>query len=99
MVTALTGSTYRLSFPLEKQYTDMKLDGSDAPIQGALSGARATLSIKPENRQRLLTVKKLNGMVLNQGVLILSSDGLSITAETWRPEAPSVKNRLVYEKR
>lgn len=48
--------------------------------------------------QRLLTVQKLNGTVVTQGGLILSSDGRSITEETWKPGAPKAKTRLVYEK-
>jgi hypothetical protein len=72
---------------------------TDAPMHGTLGGARVTLSIKPETAQRLLTVQKLNGEVVSQGMLILSSDGLSITEETWKPEAPTPKARLVYEKR
>jgi len=98
MVTALVGSTLRLSFPREKQYTDAKLDGSDAPTQGIADGARVTLSVKPEGSRKLLTVQKLNGAALYHGTLILSSDGRSITEETWKPEAPTMKSRLVYEK-
>jgi hypothetical protein len=98
MVTALTGSVLRLSFPREKQYTDMKLDGTDAVTHGTASGDRVTLSAKPEGAQKILTTLKLNGTVVNQGVLLLSSDGRSITEETWRPDAPSVKTILVYEK-
>jgi hypothetical protein len=99
MVTALTGSMLHLSFPREKQYTDMKLDGTDAPTYGAFNGARVTLSVKPESSQKLLTVQKLNGKIVNEGALILSSDGQSITEETWSPESPTTKSRLVYEKR
>jgi hypothetical protein len=98
MVTMLANSTLRLSFPREKQYTDAKLDGSDAPTHGIANGARITLSVTPEEPQKLLTLQKLNGVVLNAGNLILSSDGRSITEETWKPDAPKVKSRLVYEK-
>jgi len=98
MVTALANSTLRLSFPREKQYTDAKLDGSDAPTHGVPSGAKITLSVTPEGSQKLLTVQKLNGTILNNGTLTLSSDGRSITEETWKPDAPKVKSRLVYEK-
>jgi hypothetical protein len=98
MVTALAGSTLRLSFPMEMQYTDMKLDGTDALTHGAVNGARVTLSVKPDGMRRLLTAQKLNGTVVNQGMLILSSDGRNLTEETWKPEAPNVKSRLVYEK-
>ena len=99
LVTALKGPIFHLSFPMEKQYTDARLDGSESLIHGTYSGTQATLSLKPETSQRLLTVEKLNGLVLNDGVMILSSDGQSITEETWKPEAAAVKTRLVYEKR
>jgi hypothetical protein len=98
MVMALVGSTLRLSFPREKQYTNAKLDGSDSPTQGIAGGARVTLSVKPEGSRKLLTVQKLNGTVLYHGTLILSSDGRNITEETWKPEAPTMKSRLVYDK-
>jgi hypothetical protein len=98
MVTALAGSTLRLSFPIEKQYTDVKLDGTDSLTYGTANGVRVTLSAKPQGPQMLLTVQKLNGTVVNQGMLILSSDGLSITEETWRPDAPAENTKLVYDK-
>ena len=98
MTTGLKESMFHLGFPLEKQCTDMKLDGSDAQTHGTAIGVPATLSVKPETPQRLLTVQKLNGNVVTQGVLILSSDGRSITEQTWKPEAPASKTRLIYEK-
>jgi hypothetical protein len=98
MVTALTGSTLHLSFPVEKEYTDIKLDGTDAPTHGAFNGARVTLSVKPESSQRLLTIQKLDGKTVNEGALVLSSDGQRITEETWSPASPATKSRLVYEK-
>jgi hypothetical protein len=98
MVTVLANSTLHLSFPREKQYTEARLDGSDAPTHGVAEGARITLSVTPEGSQKLLTVQKLNGTVLNNGTLMLSSDGRSITEETWKADAPKVKSRLVYEK-
>jgi len=98
LVTAVNGTTFHLGFPTEKQYADMKLDGTEAPIHGTYSGARATLAIKAETAQRLLTVEKLNDVVVTNGTLILSSDGRSITEETWKPGAPKIKTRLVYER-
>jgi hypothetical protein len=98
LVTAVNGTTFHLGFPVEQQYADMKLDGAEAPIHGTYSGVRATLSVKAETGQRLLIVEKLNGAVMTNGTLILSSDGRSITEETWKPGAPKIKTRLVYEK-
>ncbi len=98
LMTALKGSMFYLGFPLEKQYTEMKLDGSDAQTHGTAAGVQATLSVTPATPQKLFTVQKRNGIVVTQGVLILSSDGRSITEETWKPDAPASKTRLVYEK-
>ena len=98
LVTSLRGSIFHLGFPSEKQYTDTKLDGTDAPTHSELGGSVASLSVKPESSQQLLTTQKLNGTVVKLGVLILSSDGRSITEETWKPGAPMVKSRIVYDK-
>lgn len=98
MMTAVNAGTIHLSFPLENQHSDARLDGSESLIHGTYSGIRATLSVKSEAARRLRTVEKLNGAVVNHGVLILSSDGRSITQQTWKPSAPAVKTILVYEK-
>lgn len=97
-VTGLKEGFFHLSFPMQKQYADVKLGGMEAPIHGTYNGARATLSLKAETAQRLVTTEKLNGVVVKTGMLILSSDGRSITEETWNPGSPTIKTRLVYEK-
>ena len=53
MTTALKESIFHLGFPLEKQYTDMKLDGSEAQTHGTAIGVKVMLPVMPETSQRL----------------------------------------------
>jgi len=42
--------------------------------------------------------KKLNGRILTAGLLRLSEEGQTLTETYWRPENPSLKAVLLYEK-
>ncbi len=98
MVTTLTGSILRIAFPGAKQYTDINLDGTDAPTQTGVAGARFTLSAKPESSLKLLTTKKRDGVTVNQGVLIMSPDGQSLIEQYWAPDHPTAKATKVYDR-
>jgi hypothetical protein len=98
LITSVNGAGLYLSFPTEKEYVDLPLDGSEAPLHGTYTGARATLSAKPESAGQILILEKVNGVIVKNGTLTLSPDGQAITEETWRLDSPAVKTRLVYEK-
>jgi hypothetical protein len=98
IITNLEGGTFRLAFPAQKQYTDMKLDGSEAITHGVSSGAQFTMSVRTEGPLKLLTVQKLKGTIVNLGALMLSPDGRTLVEESWRPQSPQTKTMLVYEK-
>ena len=98
MVTTLTGSTFRVVFPDAKQFTDMKIDGTDTPIQGLRSGSKVTNAAKMESPLKISTIQKINGVTTKEGSLELSPDGKMLIQETWRPGSPSVRSRLVFDR-
>jgi hypothetical protein len=98
METVLTASTFTVVFPDQKQHTDMNLDGTDAKIQGLPPGSKVTIAVKLEGPTRMLTVQKIDGVVVKQGTLQVSADGNTLIQETWRPGEPSVMRRLVFER-
>ena len=94
LIIAKTGPILSLSFPVNEQHTDVPLNGTDAPIQGIATGVHATLSALPRGNRELLTEQKLDGRIVRDGTLTLTPDGHTLIQETWRPENPSVKERL-----
>ena len=98
MVTTLTSSTFRVAFPDIKQFTDMKIDGTDTPIQGLASGSKVTNAAKMESPLKMSTIQKIDGVTTKQGSLELSPDGKTLIQETWRTGSPSVRSRLVFDR-
>jgi hypothetical protein len=98
LVIVETGPILRVSFPDKKQHTDIPLNGTDAPIQGITPGVHATLSAVPRGERELHTEQKLDGRVVRDSTLTLTPDGHTLIQETWRPENPSIKERLVYQR-
>jgi hypothetical protein len=80
------------------QYADVTLDGSDSAMHGTGIPNGTTLAIKPNGAYELLTTKKADGRVINQGSLRLSADGRTLTEEYWPPSRPDEKAVLVYDK-
>jgi hypothetical protein len=99
MVTTLDGPTLRIAFPLSNQYTDMRLDGTDATLHDPSSHTRVTFSVKSNGALQLITTKKVNGAIVSEGTLTLSEDGHTLVEEWWGPGNPAVKGHKVYEKR
>jgi hypothetical protein len=97
MVTSVLGSVLRVEFPLAQQYTEMNLDGSDALTHGRVP-AGATMSAKPDGPLRVVTVRKLKGVVVSNGTLMMSPDGRTLVYEWWKPDHPALKGRQVYER-
>jgi hypothetical protein len=57
-----------------------------------------TVAIRPNGAYELLTTKKADGRVINQGSLRLSADGRTLVEEYWSPSRPEEKTVLVYDK-
>lgn len=98
LVLALNGRSLRISFAESGQYIDSPLDGSDAPVHGPGVPEGLTMAVTPHGSREFLTLKKMEGQIINQGSLRLSADGRILMEEYWNPKTPEQKARLVYEK-
>jgi hypothetical protein len=98
LVSKLTERSFHMAFADGRQYMDPALDGSDAPVYGPNVPQGLTIAINAHGPLEFLTVQKLGGRVINQGVLKLSVDGRTLTDEYWTPDRPDLKATIVYEK-
>ena len=98
MVTKLSGSTLRISYPKEQLFTDVPLNGSYAAMHGVTTGLKITLSAKPDGELRILTGEKTDGTLDTEGDLLLSPDGKVLIREIWRPGMPESKAISVYDR-
>ena len=97
IVTGLKGSVLHIAFPTAKQYSDIPLGGTDAPIMG-VDFAKATLSALPKGNHQFFITKKVDGSILQDGTLTLSDDCQTLILETWNPRNPSAKDKDIYNK-
>jgi hypothetical protein len=99
-VLLLTLSDHKLhyAFPEKSQYSDLTLDGSDAAVNGSGVAPGSTMAMKYSKPQELLVTKKLNGQIVNLGILRISTDGHTLTETYWRPQNPEEKAVIVYER-
>jgi len=98
LVLEVKGSTLHLALLEAGQYTDAKLDGSDSAMHGPGLPKGMSVAIRPNGEYELLTTKKVDGRVINQGSLKLSANGLTLVEEYWSPSRPDEKAVLVYDK-
>ena len=89
-VLLLTLSDHKLhyAFPEKSQYSDLTLDGSDAAVNGPGVTPGSTMAMKYSKPQGSLVTKKLNGQIVNLGILRISTDGHTLTETYWRPQNP-----------
>lgn len=97
MITSLTEKGFHIAFPLETQYTDMTLDGVYAKVHGKVPTG-ATMALTPDGPLRFKVSRKLDGIEIAQGVLMLRPDGQLLVYEWWKPERPDLKGREVYSR-
>jgi hypothetical protein len=97
LVLALKDGRLHFAFPESGQYSDLTLDGSDAIMHGLGVHAGQTMAMKPRGSRELLTLKKVQGKIVNQGSLRVSADGRILVEEYWRPGS-NEKAVLVYDK-
>lgn len=98
LVLALNERSLHIAFSENGQYMDPPLDGTDAPCHGPSVPQNLTIAIKPNGPREFLTLRKLDGKVVNQGFLRLSVDGRTLVEEYWPPSRPDEKATLVYER-
>jgi hypothetical protein len=99
LVLKLTERSFHMAFADGRQYMDPPLDGSDAPVHGPNVPQGLTIAIRSNGPLEFLTVQKIGGRIINQGVLRLSADGRTLTDEYWTPDRPDLKAARVYEKK
>jgi hypothetical protein len=99
MTLRLESQTLHIVYSRGGQYIDAPLDGADAPVRGPHAPEGTTYSVRLAGRREFLTLTKHNGKALTQGSLELSRDGKIISESWWKPDQPTGKGTLVYEKR
>jgi hypothetical protein len=94
---ALRGDTLHLVHLETGLYADIRLDGSDAPVQGESVLLGTTIGLKPSGSHEFLIRQKVQGRIVNEGSLKLSGDGQALIEEYWVPGS-NQKSMLVYER-
>jgi hypothetical protein len=94
----LTLDKQALHLVIGNQYMDPPLTGIDALCRGPFVPEGLTMAIRPNGPHEFLTLRKIDGKVVNQGSLRLSTDHRTLIEEYWRPGKPDEKATLVYEK-
>ena len=95
----LDNQTLHMAYPSAGVYVDASFNGADAPVRGPRASGLATYSVRLAGRRKIITLAKLNGKAMTQGILELSRDGRMITVSWWNPSRPNDKGTLVYEKK
>jgi hypothetical protein len=94
----LTLNKQALHVALGNQYMDPPLTGIDAPCHGPFVPQGLTMAIRPNGPREFLTLRKIDGKIVNQGLLRLNPDEHTLLEEYWPPGRPDEKATLVYEK-
>jgi hypothetical protein len=98
MALRLDNKSLHIAFVESGQFSDLPLDGSDATMHGPGVSQGVTMAIKPRGSREFITLRKFNGQIINEGSLKLSGDGRTLVEEYWRPDRPSERAVLVYER-
>jgi hypothetical protein len=95
---AVDGQRLHLEYPESGQYSDSPLDGSVVPIHGMHVRPGSAISVKAISPQEFQTQLMWSGQVIRKGTLVIGEDGRTLLQESWVPENPDEKDRLVYDK-
>jgi hypothetical protein len=98
LVLTLNKQALHIALSGSGQYMDPPLNGTDAPCHGPFVPQGLTLAIRPNGPREFLTLRKMDGKIVNQGSLRLSADGHTLIEEYWPPSRPDERATLVYEK-
>jgi len=97
LLIELRGDILHLAHLETGQYADIRLDGSDAPVEGNSVPLGATVTVKPSGSHEFLTEQKVHGRIVNEGSLKLAGDGQTLIEEHW-PPGTNQKSKLVYNR-
>jgi hypothetical protein len=98
LVLALNKEALHIALSGVGQYMEPPLNGTDSPCHGPGVPQGLTIAIRPNGPREFVTLRKMDGAIVNQGSLRLSSDGRTLIEEYWPPSRPDEKAILVYEK-
>jgi len=95
---AVVGQRLHLAYPDTGQYSDSTFDGSIVPIHGPRVRSGSAISARAIGPRDFQIQLMLSGQVIRKGTLDISEDGRTLFQESWTPENPDEKDRLVYDK-
>ncbi len=98
IVLKVNGDVMHFENPGYKVWSDAKLDGTPAAIQGKDVPAGLTTWNKSEGSNKVESATLLNGKELGRDIMTLSADGKTITDVSWTPGKESEKQTYVYER-
>jgi hypothetical protein len=98
IITMPSPGIYRMEYPVFKETTEGKPDGTDNPVNGPTVPPNTTFSFKMVSPTKMSYVNKVDGKPRNYGVQTLAADGKSITDVSWSPGKESEKETDVLIK-
>ena len=98
IVTSPSEGTIRWEFPEFKQVMEGKLDGSDLPVTGPEASPGQTEALTILSPTKISYTDKAGGKAIQMGVRTISSDGMTLTDESWPPGKESEKSIEVFTK-
>ena len=98
IVTSSSEGVLRWEFPEFKQVMEGKLDGSDLPVTGPEVSPGQTEALTILSPTKISYTDKAGGKPIQMGVRSISSDGKTLTDESWPPGKESEKSVEVFSK-
>jgi hypothetical protein len=98
IVTSPSEGTIRWELPEFKQVMEGKLDGSDLPVTGPEASPGQTEALTILSPTKISYTDKAGGKAVQMGVRTISSDGKTLTDESWPPGKDSQKSIEVFSK-
>ena len=93
LVLTLDKRILHIAFSGTGQYMDPPLDGTDAPCHGPGVPQGLTIAVRPNGPREFLTLRKMNGRIVNQGSLRVGADGRTLIEEYWSQSSNSPNRR------
>lgn len=94
----LNGKRLHLEYPEIGQYSDSLLGGVASPVHGPRVKPGSTIFVSATSPRQLSTQQMFSGKVIRYGTMDISDDGRTLLQESWKPESPSERDRLIYNK-